>query len=799
MKNCVKIKHNIIFEFYHFLVTRLQIYFNFSVIKLAIGGNMQLDFKDFQQLDIEEIYKQLLPTINKIFKKFEYIGIKKNTYYELAMEEIKKSKKYFEGNTDYSGYIERKICIKLFEIAKVKISNPQTSLEFLNNYINQTFNKVDDYDEAIKCFKKLNTLFNEYSFIPELDFLVDLITINSIFDKIVKIITNEHYELVIAGKLENIFNNNILILTIEAYCISKNIEIKQTIDNDTYDSNNEAIADSVKTYLKEINKIPVLTAEQEWELAEKVAKGDKRAKDLFIESNLRLVVSIAKKYQNRGLSLLDLIQEGNLGLIEAVDKYDVAKGYRFSTYATWWIRQNITRAIDDKGRNIRIPVNLQKRIRLYKETVANLELELNRQPTINEIAQKMNLSIPETAKLYNLQKDTVSINALIGDNEDKELEDFIPAIEETPEDIVISDALQYQVRKLLDDCNLKEREKEILMLRYGFHNKEPMSLEQIGQKYNLSRERVRQIEAKALMKIRKSNKIKTLSIYMSHPDESLENIEEFRRKYYNENNSCKTYLSNYGKIKEKEINNMAKLQTIYQYFGSYTKEQVDTMLKQLTEEERTLITLRYGEDLNNPTSKKLSKVETNKFYGSLIPKMKRLLANHNKTQKEKKKKEEKIIISKEKDQAKSIIEEKETKKEQDDIILGANVKESPSIETEVKSKNNDITKDACLKILELLRSPTFSQIMNVLSVKEAIIISLKLGYVNEKYFTTEAISQFLEISEDEVKETIKKALLLYKENINSFLDEIIQTASDNNDKSKVLSIRDLNKNNLNTN
>ena len=229
------------------------------------------------------------------------------------------------------------------------------------------------------------------------------------------------------------------------------------------------------------------------------------------------------------------------------------------------------------------------------------------------------------------------MNTLIDDEEDTELENFIPASEETPEDVVITGIMQLQVRKLLEDCNLKPREIEVLMLRFGFNDIEPMTLEEVGKKFNITRERVRQIESKALMKIRRSKHVKALAEYMQNPDKSLENIEIFREKYRETENSNKTFLKEDGRTQGKEKKEMSKLQTIYQYFKDYTKEQVDAMLEKLTEEERTLITLRYGEDLNNPISGKLSKKQTNKFYGSLVPKMRRLLSNPNKERKSRKK------------------------------------------------------------------------------------------------------------------------------------------------------------------
>ena len=587
------------------------------------------------------------------------------------------------------------------------------------------------------------------------------------------------------------------------------LEIKsEDLNQEDYSSNTE-VTDSVRTYLREISRRPLLTKEEEVNLARKIAQGDSKARELFIESNLKLVVSIAKKYIGRGLAFLDLIQEGNLGLMTAVDRYDVEKGFKFSTYATHWIRQAITRAIADKGRNVRIPVHIYEKLSIFQKTLTDLERKLNREPTIEEIANEMKLSIPEVTKLYKLRSDTVSINTIIGDDGDTELENFIPASDVTPEDIAIDGTLQSQVRRLLQECNLKPREIDILMLRYGFNDRTPMTLEEVGQKYGLTRERVRQIEAKALMKIRRSKHIKELAVYMQHPDESLANIEEFREKYRNSKNPYKAYLKDDGRTKEKENDEeMSKaLQTIYEYFKDYTREQVDEMLSKLSEDEKALITLRYGEDLDNPVSGKLNKEETNKFYGSLVPKMKRLLANPTgeKRRKPRKPREKNVIPQEVQPTAPNgDIKKEESIKLQSEIPTASSKIESelvegelvtpvetqmPQVHEESSGENKDITKNDCIKILELLRTPTFTQMMSVLTAKESIIISLKLGYVDGKYFSTESIAQFLGIEEMEVIETTKKVLLLYKENIKSFLDSIIEVATDTNDKGRVLSYK----------
>ena len=680
---------------------------------------MELNLKKIQRLDAHEILEILLPTIDKLYKSVDYTGITKEDFYNLVLNEIDKSKKTYNGDIGYIEYIKNSMNIVLVDQIKKSLLEPKAAIIIINNYINKHLKKSFVYEDSIKNFKKLEKFFETYDYIPNPDVLLQIIRENMEFSQMIESVMKKFKTQIISGNLEKIFDDSTIILIIETYCMSKNIDIKEPeeFEKDSIDSGNFELTDSVKTYLREIGRRPLLTLEEERKLAQRISKGDNYAREIFIESNLKLVVSIAERYIGRGLSFLDLIQEGNLGLITAVDKYDVSRGLKFSSYATYWIRQAITRAIADKGRNVRVPVYMYEKIGAYKKAVTNLEARLNRQPMINEIANEMGLSIPEVTKLHKLQSDAVSMNTLVGNDEYTELGNFIPASEETPEDVAIVGNMQLQVRKLLEDCNLKPREIEVLMLRFGFNDREPMLLEEIGKKINITREGVRQIESRALMKIRRSKHVKALAEYMQNPDKSLENIEFFREKYRETRNPHKAFLKELGQTQGKEKKEMAKLQTIYQYFKDYTKEQVDAMLEKLTEEERVLITYRYGEDLSNPTAGKLTKEQTNKFYGSLVPKMRRLLSNPNKERKPRKKEQE--------------LQKKESKSE---YIPVASTIPIPS-ETQNDSKN--ITKEACETVLELLRTPTFNQMMSVLSVKEAIIISLKLGYVDGKYFSTE--------------------------------------------------------------
>ncbi|MBO4687871.1 MAG: RNA polymerase sigma factor RpoD [Clostridiales bacterium] len=271
--------------------------------------------------------------------------------------------------------------------------------------------------------------------------------------------------------------------------------------------------DPVRMYLKEIGKVPLLTAEQEQDLAQRMLDGDEDAKKELIEANLRLVVSIAKRYLGRGMQFLDLIQEGNLGLIKAVDKFDHSKGFKFSTYATWWIRQAITRAIADQARTIRIPVHMVETINRLVREQRSLIQELGREPTVEEIAERMGMSVEKVREIQKISQEPVSLEKPIGEEEDSHLGDFIPDDDAmSPADQVAYTLLKEQ---LLDAMKgLTAREEKVLRLRFGLDDGRQRTLEEVGKEFNVTRERIRQIEAKALRKLRHPSRAKKLKDYI---------------------------------------------------------------------------------------------------------------------------------------------------------------------------------------------------------------------------------------------------------------------------------------------
>lgn len=278
--------------------------------------------------------------------------------------------------------------------------------------------------------------------------------------------------------------------------------------------------DPVRLYLKQIGIYSLITADEEQELGRRVLAGDTSAKEALTNANLRLVVSIAKKYANRGMHLLDLIQEGNLGLMKAVDKFDYSKGFKFSTYATWWIRQSITRAIADQARTIRVPVHMVETINKVKRVSAELQVPLGHTPTAEEIAEKMQIPVEKVREALKVSMEPISLETPVGEEEDTHIGDFIEDDGiKTPEEAVLSTMLHEDLEKAMN--LLTDREKEVLCLRFGFYDGRSRTLEEVGEHFEVTRERIRQIEAKALRKLRQHSASKLIGGYMERRSSNL--------------------------------------------------------------------------------------------------------------------------------------------------------------------------------------------------------------------------------------------------------------------------------------
>ena len=531
--------------------------------------------------------------------------------------------------------------------------------------------------------------------------------------------------------------------------LNENIGDVEDFSKLEYDSGTK-INDPVKMYLKEIGKVPLLESDKEIELAKRILEGDEVAKQELISSNLRLVVSIAKHFLGRGMQFLDLIQEGNLGLIKAVDKFDVTKGYKFSTYATCWIRQSIQRSLGDKSRNIRLPVHLYEKVKKYELLKKELSLKFNREPTFEELSKKMRVSIDTIYKYERLEHDTISLNMIVGD-EDSELEDFISLSTESIDNQFIEENLKDVIENLLKNSNLTTKEIDILKLRFGIGTNDPKTLEETGKIYGVSRERIRQIQEKALKKIRRSYNVKELAIYMDNPKEAQKNIDRYRLKYQQQSLQkikLKDRKESELKMEMQEKTKRKSKDNLYEYFSDYSKPEVSKVISRLDEDELELLHKRYGDNLLEPVKNDIDADEKKVIISNIIPRIQRML------------------------EGKKVRRRKNNQKPQSTIV------EEKTEET--VQPQNSLNKEDYKQILGIFHNPEFLEMTKKKPLDECLIMSLKLGYFQEKCFSTDAIADFLDVDKEYVINVTKQGLTSYKEKLNQMIDEaIIKETSDN--------------------
>lgn len=687
----------------------------------------------------DEVFSSLLPTIKNIYKAFKYTGISFDDYSDIVLDEISE----MDGKVEETVF-KNKLKKRMNNEVSKMLTDSDTASRIISSYLDVKVPKVDSYESAMKAFKKLDSFFSKYDFFMGRELLIDLLSNNEKFSSMTSYILKEKEKDIALGKSEDIFDSDFLIYTVKTYFELHGMPIKERkeeIDMIGFDSSSDL--DIVSLYINELNA-PLLSEDEEKALLIKIKQGDMEAREKFIESNLRLVVSVAKKFLGRGVPFLDLVQEGNLGLMKAIDKFDLSYDVRFSTYAVYRIKMFVSKAIADQSRNIRVPISRQDELYSYMTNIDNLEKKFGMNLSIDEISMMLGKSVDKIRELESLKNDTVSINALVGKDNDTELGEFL-STSESIEDEVIDSFLPEQIMDLLKKSKLSEREKDVLLSRFGIGRSHVWQLKELSKKYGVSKAWIGQVELNALEKLRRLKSIEQFSVYMDNPDLALRKLEEFRKKPEK-------------RERRKTGKRGSLLKSIYEYFDDFSREDVDSVLDDLNEFDKKLVFLRYGEDLDNPVSTTLfGEEETKKFYGALVPRMRKKLY---------------ALQEEAKPNNKNNIKQ--------DVFL-------------TESLVTELNRDEYTKLIQILKKPDVIGVMTGLSMKEKIIVSLRLGYVDGKHFSVDAISEFLGLSNHDILKTSVEFMTKHSDKVDSILNKAMDFAfdSDTSSSSKIL-IKDKN-------
>ena len=913
---------------------------------------MKIRLEDFENTKSSFLYKLVFPLLKRIYKYFKYIGISETELESIAYQIIEDSRETYKNDLDYEEFFEIKILAYLKNVFREKYREETKVKNLITTILSDEF-RIKDYKNSCKIVTLFNDLTDLYGIQDSQDLLFSLLDSPNAFNNALEIIFNEKKNSIVNGQIEKVIKDPAVISSVEAYCLKNNIEIKEEQE----DIFSYHFPSEMALLIADIKQFPLLKKEEEQELGRKIKEGDEEAKEKLINSNLRLVLSIAKRYQGRGLELLDLFQQGSLGLIKAANKFDIDKGFKFSTYATWWIRQSVQRGTQDFGRSIRLPVHLQDRISDFNSKVRALTSELGRTPTIREIALHLKMSPQKIKEYYDYQIKPVSLNEPIKKDEadGSELGHFIPSKEKVEETVVTKQIIP-AIMQILDNYpKLDKRATVIITKRFGLDGEGEKTLEEIGQYFNVTRERIRQIEDNTLRILRQPHNKKKLEDFWTVPNENkvpkvpsinnfslalqpksneTETMDDIVNKivdYFDSSNSkeydsenisiyinglgvydgipktyeqlskiygisketikkigyglsscrdydevfndfcrqlfakrseenairyeeiesdfraagsklnakntmlarvdsvCKLnkkersylalryglvddkarsildiaiyYNTQYPNVKKvldtveeklrgheelkdiverieriKEEDNMPKkVKPMCEILGC-TKDQLINAIQILDEREKRLFDRRNGDDLDNPVSI-LTTEESSQFF-EVVRILKCAVKNPN----FKRRKKRKQADDGAREEAKTPTTDKAPQDHSNNpnrgIVLRPVIVEEP-IKNELVAeqvqgaKTDELPKEVYLSILAALKTTTMKEMLETLPEDKAIITMLRLGYFNGKYFTTEAIANFLGVDEEYVREAVKDSLVLYREKVNSVIDTAV--------------------------
>ena len=757
---------------------------------------------------------QLREKLDKVIKEYSYIKVSDEYLNKMIGDGVKK----INAGSRY-------------DIVEVQLVEQLTIV--FNDYIRKKIDE-DDYSKLVDAFVKkkkidnINDLYKLTELFASADRNLDieicegLIESNKTINNIVSSFVTENERKINNGEFDN---NNIFI---ETYCIHNKIEMGDEIEDldednleETSSEEDSATLTLFGQYNKEISKTRLLTKEEEIDYFKRLSNGEVEVKNDILKANLRLVVPIAKKYIGNNVDFMDLIQEGNIGLMTAINKFDYTKGYKFSTYATHWIKQAIGRYVGDHSRTIRLPIHINEKLYKVRKIQRQILEKTGKEATINELSKQTGFSISKVKELLDL-KECTSLDKKINDEEEKTLIDFVFSEDEEPEEVAVNKMLKKYVKDILNE--LEEKERNIIILRFGLNGDAPQSLRQVGNVFHMTGERIRQIQLKALEKIWIKSKEKHLFEYIDIENSEINNNKILSKKpkciYYKwfkeyakeevdkaieklPKKDLEILHKRYGKdlrnpslkneITEKESRRFyttirkhigellessktpsddSQIEEIgvannqdstskpkYKWFNEYNKEEVDKDIGNLPEKYLKIVHKRYGEDLENPTPQKLTTNETAKFHQSIRKNIASLLLDGNN-----------------KDSNNEVVKE--------EYHQNTNNQESSLEQKESVEVKNYITEEDIANTLKIFEKEEFIELTKELPMKDSIIISLKLGYVDGKQFTTSAISSFFNITEQEVIDATRSGLELFKSKFNEIVDQSIVTKSTNVENNK---------------